>query len=279
MPKQSRFTWLIYVTHLIIVFLVVFPLAFGLISSFRPLDEIFKYMSPVTWKTFLPINLTMDAYINLFVERGFGRILFNTFFVTIVSVIFGVIVGSLAAFSFTMFKFKGKSLLFFIVLITFMVPFEVIAIPLYSLVNSLGWIDTYYGLIVPGIANGLVIFLYRQFFMDIPKSLVESARIDGASWLRIYWSIVMPLAKPVTVTGSLLIFIQQWESFMWPLIATRSKDYRVLQVALSDFVTESGTYWNELFAAALISIIVPVIILLPLQRYFVKGVANTGSKE
>lgn len=279
MYKKPRSKWLIYLIHILITLIVVLPLAFGLISSFRQLDEIFKYISPVTWKTFFPINLSLEAYFNLFIERNFDRILFNTFFVTIVSVVFGVIVGSMAAFAFTTFTFRGKNLLFFIVLLTFMIPFEVIAIPLYSLVNSLGWIDTYAGLIVPGIANGLVIFLYRQFFLDLPKSLIESARMDGASWFRIYWNIIMPLAKPVTVSASLLVFIQQWESFMWPLIATRSKDLRVIQVALSDFVTESGTFWNELFAAALISIIVPVIVLLPLQKYFVKGVTNTGSKE
>lgn len=279
MHKQSRYSWLLYIAHLLIIGIIVFPLLFGLVSSFRPLEDIFKYVSPVSWKTFIPIHFTFDAYVNLFVNRGFDRILLNTFFVTVVSVVFGLFVGSLAAFAFAMFKFAGKNVLFGIVLLTFMIPFEVIAIPLYKLVNSFGWIDTYFGLIVPGIANGLVIFLYRQFYMEIPPSLVESARVDGASWARIYAGIIMPLSKAVTVSGILLIFIQQWESFMWPLIATRSKAYRVLQVALSDFVTEAGTYWNELFAAALISVIIPVVVLLPLQRYFVKGVSTTGSKE
>lgn len=279
MHDQPRYPWMHYIIHGIIVFIVIFPLLFGIVSSFRPMTEIFKYVSPVSWKTFIPLNFTFEAYTNLFTERGFDRILFNTFFVTLVSVVTGLLVGSLAAFAFAFFRFRLSPLLFVIVLITFMIPFEVIAIPLYRLVNSFGWIDTYYGLIVPGIANGLIIFLYRQFFLDIPRPLIESARIDGASWLRVYWGIVMPLSKPVTVSASLLIFIQQWESFMWPLIATRSKEYRLIQVALSDFKTESGTMWNELFAAAIISVIVPVIILLPLQRYFVRGVANTGSKE
>lgn len=279
MQDQPKYPWMHYIIHAIIVFIVVFPLLFGIVSSFRPLNEIFRYISPVSWKTFVPLNFTFEAYANLFTERGFDRTLFNTFFVTLVSVVTGLLVGSLAAFAFAFFRFRLSPLLFVIVLITFMIPFEVIAIPLYRLVNSFGWIDTYYGLIVPGIANGLIIFLYRQFFLDMPVSLIESARIDGASWLRVYWGIVMPLSKPVTVSASLLIFIQQWESFMWPLIATRSKEFRLIQVALSDFKTETGTLWNELFAAAIISVIVPVIILLPLQRYFVKGVANTGSKE
>lgn len=279
MNKRSRNHWFVYFMHILIAAIVILPLAFGFVSSFRHLDDIFRYMSPVTWKTFIPTDLTLQAYENLFSIRGFGRVIFNTFFVTTLTVIFGLLVCSLAAFGLSVFNFKGRNILFVIVLLTFMIPEESIAIPLYRLVDSLGWINTYYALIVPGIANGLVIFLYRQFFLDLPKPLLEAARMDGASWFKIYWSIVMPLSKPVTVTASLLIFIQQWESFMWPLIATRTQEYRVIQVALSHLRTETGTYWNELFAAALISVIIPVLILLPLQRYFVQGITNTSTKD
>jgi len=160
-----------------------------------------------------------------------------------------------------------------------MIPFEVVAIPLYGLVQSLGWIDSYYGLIIPAIANGLVIFLYRQFFLDLPDALIESAHIDGASWWKIYTAIIMPLCKPITISAGLLLFISQWESFLWPLISTRSKQYKVIQVALSDFTTEHGTLWNELYAVSFIAVIIPLLLLMPFQRFFVQGVANTGSKE
>ncbi|MCU6794554.1 carbohydrate ABC transporter permease [Paenibacillus sp. WQ 127069] len=270
---------LLYLAHILLGLIILLPLAFALVSSLRPLDEIFRYMSPVSWRTFVPTQITFDAYTSLFVERGFGRIFFNTFYVSIVNVVVGLVIASMAAFAFVYFEFKGRALLFFLVILTFMIPFEVIAIPLYGLVDSLGWIDTYSGIIVPGLANGLVIFLYRQFFLDLPKALIESARIDGASWFKIYAGIILPLCKPVTVSAGLLIFIHQWESFMWPLIATRSKEYKVIQVALSDFVTEFATYWNEMFAGIIIAVIVPVLVLLPLQRYFVNGIANTGSKE
>lgn len=279
MKRKNSRTLIIYAVQTILGLIILLPLAFALVSSFRPLDEIFQYMSPVTWKTFIPSDITFEAYTQLFTERGFGRILFNTFYVSIANVIFGLLVGSMAAFAFAVFNFRGKTVLFLLVLVTFMIPFEVIAIPLYSLVDSLGWIDTYYGLIVPGIANGLVIFLYRQFFLELPRPLLESARIDGASWPKIYWKIIMPLSKPVTVSAGLLIFIQQWESFMWPLIVTRSQEYKVIQIALSDFVTEFATYWNEMFAAAILSVLIPVLAILPLQRFFVQGISNTGSKE
>ncbi|MEC0235944.1 carbohydrate ABC transporter permease [Paenibacillus kribbensis] len=279
MNRITRSHLLLYAVHIVLALLVLLPLAFAFVSSFRPLEDIYKYMSPITWKTFWPSNFTWGAYQMLFTERGFGQIFLNTFFVGAANVIGGLLLGSMAAFAFVYFEFRGKTLLFLLVLLTFMIPFEVISIPLYSLVNSLGWVDTYAGIIIPGIANGLVIFLFRQFFLELPTSLVESARMDGASWLRVYTRIVMPLCKPVTVSASLLIFIQQWESFLWPLIVTRSKEYKVIQVALSDFVTEYATYWNEMFAAVILSILIPVVLLLPLQRYYVQGIANTGSKE
>lgn len=270
---------LLYLIHAIIGFLVVFPLFFAVVSSVRPLNDIFKYVSPVTWKTFIPLEFTWEAYVNLFVERNFGTILFNTFFVSVTTVVFGILLGSMGAFAFAKFHFPGKNALFGFVLLSFMIPFEVIAIPLYGLVDRFGWIDTYYGLIVPAVANGLVIFLYRQFFLDLPDALIESARMDGAGWLKIYTGIIMPLCKPVTVSAGLMLFISQWESFMWPLIATRSKEYRVIQVALSDFTTEHATLWNEMFALAVIAVIIPTVLLLPLQRFFIQGVSSTGIKE
>jgi multiple sugar transport system permease protein/putative chitobiose transport system permease protein len=270
---------ILYICHILLAFIVLFPLLFALTSSFRPLEEIFKYVSPVTWKSFIPTTVTFDAYIQLFTERGFGRVLFNTIFVTVVTVFFAVIFNSMAAFAFAFFRFKGSSFLFFIVILTFLVPFEIIAIPLYNVVDFFGWINSYKALIIPGIANGLVIFLYRQFFLGIPISLIESCRIDGASWLRVYAQIVMPLSKPVSVTAGLLVFIFQWESFLWPLIATRTHEYKLIQVAMGDFTTELGTYWNEMFAAVIISVIFPVVVLLLLQKYFIQGVSTSGSKE
>jgi multiple sugar transport system permease protein len=249
------------------------------VSSLRPLHEIYKYVSPVTWQTFVPLNATWEAYFTLFTERNFGRVLYNTFYVSIFTVVFGIWLGSMAAFAFAKFQFRGKRLLFGLVLLTFMIPFEVIAIPLYGLVNSLGWIDTYYGLIVPAVANGLVIFLYRQFFLDLPDSLIESARIDGAPWWKIYTSVVMPLCRPVTISAGLMLFISQWESFMWPLIATRSKEYKVIQVARSDVTTERATLWNEMYAVSVIAVLIPILLLLPLQRFFIQGVTGTGIKE
>lgn len=268
-----------YALHVALAVLVLFPLLFALVSSIRPLNDIYKYVSPVTWQTFLPTDVTFEAYVTLFTERGFGTVVLNTVFVALATVLFGVVFGALAGFAFAKFRFPGRELLFGVVLVTFMVPFEVIAIPLYRLVDDFNWIDTYFALIVPAIANGLVVFLFRQFYLDFPDSFIEAARTEGASWLRIIVSIVLPLSRPVTISAALILFISQWESFMWPLIATRSPAFQVIQVAMSESRTQHTTLWNELYAQSVIAFLIPLLFILPLQRYFVRGIASTGIKE
>jgi multiple sugar transport system permease protein len=134
-------------------------------------------------------------------------------------------------------------------------------------------------LIGPGIANGIVIFLFRQFFSQIPRELAESARIEGASWIAILLRIYLPLSKPVVISAALLMFLFQWESFLWPLIATRSENMKVIQVALVGFEQRYVTVWNELFAAANIAALIPLLLILPLQRFYVQGVTASATKD
>jgi len=166
-----------------------------------------------------------------------------------------------------------------LILVSFMIPFELIAVPLYPIMLKWGWINTYWALIVPTIANGVVIFLYQQFFAGIPDTLIEASMIDGLSWPRIYLNIIMPLAKPVTISAALILFISQWEAFLWPILVTRSMDFRTIQAALSDFQTEHATMWNDMFAASILAFMVPVVIIIPFQKYFIQGIAYAGAKE
>lgn len=269
----------LYALHFAVVLVVVAPLAFAVVSSLRPLNDIYRYVSPVTWQTFWPTNATLGAYETLFTERGFGLVVLNTLFVAVATALVGALLGALAGFGFAKFSFPGRSVLFGIVLFSFMVPFEVIAIPLYQLVDQLNWIDTFYALIVPAVANGLVVFLFRQFYAEFPDAYLEIARTEGASWFRVFWSIVLPLSKPVTIAAGLLLFISQWESFLWPLIATRSEQFKVIQVAMAESNTQQATLWNELFAQTVVAFIIPVLLIVPLQRYFVRGLVGTGIKE
>ena len=256
----------------------VLPLIWSLASSLRPLDEIFKYTSPFSLKAFFPDHLYLSAYVSIFWDKGFGIAVFNSVFVATATVLGGLIINGLAGFVFAVFQFPGRQLLFFITVLSFLVPFEAISIPLYNVIKLLGWIDSYYALIIPGLANGVVIFLFRQFFSQIPRELAEAARMDGAGWLRILWQIYLPLSKPVIISAALLIFLFQWESFLWPLICTRSEHLKVIQVALAGFQERYTTLWNELFAASNVATLIPLFVLLPLQRFYIQGVTGAGFK-
>jgi ABC-type glycerol-3-phosphate transport system permease component len=269
---------LIHVLYLTVGFLFLLPLWWALASSLRPLNDIFKYVSPFSLAALVPDKLTFEAYRNIFLEKGFGTAVFNSLFVALATVLAGLGVNSLAGFAFAVLRFPGRNALFGITVLTFLVPFEAISIPLYTVVRSLGWLDTYLALIVPGVANGIVIFLFRQFFSQVPRELVDAARIDGASWLTIFVRIYLPLSKPVIISAALLIFLFQWEAFLWPLISTRSEGLKVIQVALAGFELRYQTLWNELFAAATLAALIPLLILLPLQRFYVQGVTAGGFK-
>lgn len=267
---------LIYVLLLLGVVIVIVPLMWAGSASFTPNHKVFEYAYPFSWRALLPVDFTLEAYEALF-ERGFGRAVGNTFFLAIATVIIGGAVNALAGFAFGRFEFRGKNALFLtIVMLTFMVPVDLTAIPRYILVNSLGWINSWAGLLVPGLANSLVIFLFRQFFAEIPQELIDAARVDGATWLRVLISIILPISKPVLVAAALLMFISQWNSFFWPLLVAPTKEMRVVQVEISLAIGQYGTIWNELLAGSMIAAIVPILLVIPFQRYYVQAITGTG---
>jgi multiple sugar transport system permease protein len=258
---------------------VLLPLLFALLSSIRPSKEIFQYVTPFQLRSFIPTRIDLGAYVRLFGKHHFGVPVFNTAVVGILTVVLGIFVNSLAGFVFAKFTFRTKQLWFAIVLVTMMIPYEAIAIPLYALIYNIKWINTLQALIVPAIANGLYIFLFKQFFEEIPASLSESARIDGARWFRIYFQIFVPLTKSVVLSAGLLIFFFQWHAFVWPLLAANTPKLMVIQVALSVFKQEYETLWGELFAASVVATLLPLLFFFPLQKYYQLGVASTGIKE
>lgn len=269
-----------YLLLIVIALLSVLPFLWALASSLRPHQEIFSSVTPLSLRTFLPApqSVTLNAYLYIFTQDSFGRYMFNSLFVSTATVVLGVVVNSMAGFGFARFAFAGRDLLFGLVLVTFMVPFEIIVLPLYLVVRDLGWQDTYQALIVPAIADAFSIFLIRQFIRELPSDLVDAARVDGASWWTIYWRIMLPLIKPALITAGLLQFIRQWDAFFWPLVAVSSRDLTVTQVALNRYITEYVTFWDRLLAAA-VSTTLPVLILFfVLQRYYVRGIAGTGLK-
>lgn len=258
--------------------IAIFPLLWAITSSLRPDTEIYQYALPFQWHTFVPVEFTGDAYLKLFTEFHFERPILNTLIVSAVTVLGSCIINSLAAFGFVFFDFKGKKLLYSMAIVSFLVPFESIAIPLYTVAEKLKWVDTFRGLIIPTIADGLVLFLFVQFFSNVPKELFEAARIDGASWFQVYLRILLPISKPVLVTAGLMTFINQWNAFLWPLLIAHGRDIRLIQVALSDFTAEHVTLWSCLYAASVISAVVPLLLFLPFQKCYVDGITQGGIK-
>ena len=263
----------------VIITLTLLPIFFALGSSLRSDEEIFHYATPFTINTLIPVKAMLDNYKALFTEYAFWRPVLNSIFVAISTVVLGFLVNALAGFAFAKFKFPGRRILFVIYLFSFMIPFEMIAVPLYKTAEGLNLIDTYAALVLPMVANGMIVFLYRQFFMDIPDSLIEAATIDGAGFFRIFFQIIVPVSKPVIISASLMLFIKQWDAFLWPMIATTKNSMQVIQVAISNFTLEFTVLWGVIFAATMIAIIIPVLTLIPLQKYYIKGAVTSGLKE
>ena len=270
---------IIYVLLVLVAAIMIVPLLWAIAASFTPNDLVFRYAYPFSWRAFLPVDFTLEAYQNLF-ARNFGRSLINTFILGIAVVLIGGTINAMAGFAFARFEFWGKRPLFvFIILVTFLIPVDLTAIPRFILVNELGWINTWQGLIVPGLASSLVIFLFRQFFEEIPQDLIDAARVDGASWGRLFVNVVLPLSTPVLITAALLLFLSQWDAFFWPLLVAPRPELRVVQVEISNAVGQFQTLWNELLAGSMLAAIVPILLLLPFQRYYVQAITSSGLKE
>lgn len=269
---------LIYIALVLVSLIVLFPMLWAISASLRSDEELFHYVTPASVHTFIPVNITLDAYRKIFEEYDFLRPILNTLYVSFFSIFLGLVVNSVAAFAFASFRFKGDKLIYSIILITFMIPFDSIAFPLYQIVHKMGLLNTYTGIYLPCIANGLVLFLFVQFFKDIPANLMEAAHIDGASWVKTFFSIVMPLSVPVYITAGLMIFITQWNAYLWPLLVAQSESIRLIQTRLGAFKTEQDTLWSCIYAASMVSAAIPLCLFLPFQKYYIQGVTSSGVK-
>jgi multiple sugar transport system permease protein len=277
-PARFARRGLVYLVLIGVAVVSALPLLWAMTSSLRPDDEIFRYTTRLSWKTLLPLGGTLRNFREILFEDRFARFLGNSLFVAATTILLGLLVNSLAAFGFARFTFAGQRILFGLVLVTFMVPFEVIVLPLYLVVRSMGWLDSYKALIVPAVPDAFSIFLIRQFMAKLPKDMFEAARVDGASWWDLYWRIALPNVKPALITASLLLFLRQWDAFFWPLVATSSLELTVIQVALTKYMTEFVTYWGRLLAGSMLATIPIVILFFLLQKYYVQSVTSTGIK-
>ena len=276
--RKTLSTVVLYAVLAAIAVIALFPLIYIILASFRTDEEIFRYALPFSIHTLIPVEWTLENYKVIFTQFSFWRPILNTCLVVLILVPLNLMVASVAAYAFAFFDFKWKNALFAIFIVSFLVPTDSIALPLYSLISDMGLVNSLTALILPSISSGLAMFLFTQFFRGIPKSLLEAARVDGANWSHIFFRIVIPLSIPVFITAGLMIFVSEWNNYLWPLLVTRSGEVRTIQVSLAYFKDENETFWSYIYAASSISAIVPVLVYLPLQKYFVQGIASSGIK-
>lgn len=262
-----------------VVALVFFlPLYWLTLSSLRPEDDIFRYLNPFSLYTFIPNRLTFDNIVGLWTGT-FSRAIFNSLFVSIVTVVVGLAVCTPAAFALAAIEFPGRALVFTAMIVSFLIPFDAIAVPLFYILRGFNLTNTYTGLVLPGVGNGLTVFLLRQFFLSIPKELREAGMVDGMGWFQVFWRIYLPLSGPALISAGLIMFIFQWQAYLWPLLIAPSNDMKVAAVALAQFSTEYHVSFGLLFAGAMFLSLIPMVILIGFQKYFTNSVAATGSKE
>ena len=279
--KRLRPLWtaLKYVALLATAFVILMPILWFVTSSFRSNNEVFANINPFSLAKMFFGSYSLENYVTIFTKYSFAQSVFNTLLISFLTIVIGIVVCSMAGYALAKMQFAGRKLMFLLVLFAIMIPFDAIAIPLYTIVTKLGWIDTYQAIILPAVANGMTIFMFRQSFRDINAALIEAARIDGAGEFRTFWQIIMPVSIPSIISGSLVMFTSQWNAFMWPLLVARSDKLTMLQVALTDFQLENGTMWAELFAGITISMLIPCMILIPFQKYYIRGISSSGMKD
>ena len=275
-----------YAVLTLIAIIFVFPLVFMLMSSLKPDQQLLA--DTASLRAFLPVgDVSLDNYAAAFRRAPVGLFIFNSVVVTGVTVVLSMIACSMAAFAFVFIGWKGRDLVLTIILATLIVPFETIAIPLLLIASKLpwlglegfttGWLNSYHVQIVPFIADGLTVFLFVQFFKDLPGELIEAARVEGASWWQIYRRIVMPLSGPVLATAAILKFLYMYNQYLWPLMVVQEEGYRPVMVGLQYFF-QLNRAWGEIMAY-LSMITVPVLgFYLYLQRAFIASIASTGVK-
>jgi multiple sugar transport system permease protein/putative chitobiose transport system permease protein len=212
------------------------------------------------------------------VDSGFSRALLNSAFVCIASVVIGLLVSSMAAYTLAVFRFPGRNLIFALVVISFMVPFEAIAIPLSQQFISWGLGNSLIGLILPGIGNGLAVFNLRQYFLGIPTSYREAAMLDGASEPRILFLLYLRISGPALTNSAVLIFLGQWTAYLWPLLVISDSQYQLAPVALASTFGEHSADYGQNFAGTVLLALVPAISMLVLQRFFGRLSLTSGEK-
>jgi multiple sugar transport system permease protein len=253
--------------------LMLGPLIWMVLAAFKTLPEILAYPPSI-----MPKSWALTNFRAVFDQADFVRYFLNSVIVAVITVAAVLLTSSLAGYAFAKFDFPGRAVLFGVVLATMMIPFQVRVIPLYAMASDLHLLNTYAGLVLPSLVDAFGIFLMRQYLQSIPSELIEVARVDGAGELRIFFRIVMPLAKPALSALAIFTLVTSWESFLWPLLVASTPDMYTLPLGLSQF---AGKYLNRIdlqMAASTLTVLPLLVAFLLMQRRFIEGMATSGMK-
>jgi multiple sugar transport system permease protein len=269
-PGLAR-TALTYLLLLVGAALFVLPFVWMLSTSLKQEGQVFAY--PPQW---IPRPVQWSNYTSVLTQFPFGRFFVNSLVQASGVTALQLTTSSLAAYAFARLRMPGRDVIFMLYLATLMVPLEIVIIPDFILIKQLGWLDTFAALIIPRSFSAFGVFLLRQAFLTLPRDLDDAAIIDGASRLRIFWNIAVPLSGPALTTLAIFTFLGEWTQLLWPLIVTSRTDMMTLSVGLATFQGQYGTQWTLLMAGSAIAIVPVLVVFLAGQRYFVRSVAMTG---
>ena len=275
---ESRKRFFRYVANYLVLgaiaFLMLLPLLWLISTAFKaPTEDIFQF-PPQFW----PESPTLQNFVRVWQTNPFGRYLFNSTLVAVLTVGLNVLICSLAAYPLARLDFRGRDALFTLIVLTILIPFQIVMIPLYILAVNLGLRNSYLGLIFPAIASAFGIFLLRQAFQGVPKELEEAARMDGCSELGIWWFVMLPSIRPALVTLAIFVFIGAWSDFLWPLILLDQPEYYTLPLGVAKLAGAFSLDWRLIAAGSVISITPILLFFLVMQRYIVPTETGSGVK-
>lgn len=268
--------FLFYAGNVIIGLIFVSPLLWMISASLKPEALIFANMNSLS--TFIPVQASLDNFAEVFSRLNMVQVFKNTFVYIALILVFDLLLNSICGYALAKFDFKGKGLMLNFVVALMVLPMEAIMLPLYIEMSQLGWVNTLAALVIPFIANCFSIYMFRQFFCDIPDELLEAASIDGSGPIRTFFTIVMPISKTVYATVFILDFVAHWNDFMWPFLVMTGESKRTIQLAIQVFFGTQPVHYSAIMAALVVSAIPMLIMFIFMQKYYIEGIASSGIK-
>lgn len=277
MKTQNFLTKLLfYAGNIIIGIIFVSPLIWMISASLKPEAQIFANMNSIS--TFIPVQASLDNFKEVFSRLNMLQVFKNTFVYIALILVLDLLLNSICGYALAKFEFKGKGLMLNFIVALMVMPMEAIMLPLYIEMSQLGWVNTLAALVIPFVAKCFSIYMFRQFFCDIPDELLEAAALDGASPVRTFFTVVMPISKTVYATVFILDFVAHWNDFMWPFLVMTGENKRTIQLAIQVFFGTQPIHYSAIMAALVVSAVPMLIMFIFMQKYYIEGIASSGIK-